>query len=427
MSIPRSVTLIDPFDSGHHVPYARELARGLSAQGVAVFLVGGAGMVAAVGNAAPLAGSRVLSIYDGEIADYHLLPAARKEPLNLRFLRRAFGFAQEAGSEAAHLLYLDRFILPLWAGFGAARGLNVQATLHWASFLPRFGGGTGRLGRSGAERWALAGLLRRGLTLQLHSPEVAALMPPGRVGFVPYPSPLPPADPAQGQLLRLELGLGREDRLLLAFGGTRHDKGADLAVQLLARLPQHVHLLVIGRAEHFSAGELSRLAAADGTSSRLHLRLEGFIPEERAGTLFLACDAALLPYRRNFAGQSGPLTIAAALGVPVAAADAGSMREMVQEYSLGEVFPSEDLTHMARAAEVAVALPHRPPHHPEVRRFIQDHSPGSFVRAVLRSYDLSRPPPASLPPSVPQEPRPMPDHPDLPTPADRLHPEGGSR
>ncbi len=382
---PRAVTLIDPFATGHHVSYARWLTQGLLDRGVRVHLVGPEALLHGVRAAltperAVLLEGVPLDIYTGDLTTYHALPALRRALHDVRFLRAAAQVARRARGDVTHLLYLDRLVLPLLLAWPAFHGLHAQATLHWAAVLTALRVHATR--RTAVERPALALLQRLGLHLHVHSGGfAAALGGPRRASAIPYPVDPPPLSGAQQQAwaLRRELGLGEQDRLLLAFGGTRHDKGADLAARLLPELPAHVHLLVAGRDEGFGPAALR--AGAGPAADRLHLRMT-FVPESLAPGLFLAADALLLPYRPAFAGQSGPLTIAASLGRPVVATDVGLLGETVRTYGLGIVVPPEDPTALRDATRTLLARPLAAPS----GAFLRDHSLDAFITSVLGAY-----------------------------------------
>lgn len=384
----RTVALIDPLSGGHHGSYAATLARELTAQGIRVHLIGPAPFVEEVCRTVPQATGHVLPLFPGSGPDsgpaYYRLGRLARDRVNLRFLRAALQQAEEAGADTAHLLWLDSFVLPLLAAL-ALRGNRppaLRATLHWAYFLREFQGG--RLSQP-VHRLMLRGLGALGVRVMMHSGALTRSIGAGRLDAVPHPAHPPQfrADQREQvrQAVREQLTIPPQAMVLLAFGGTRHDKGSDLALDALTLLPPHVHLLVVGPTRAFDADALRARAERLGIMDRLHLRLE-HVPDEEVEGFFLASDACLLPYRRTFAGQSGPLLIAASLGLPVLAADVGVLAETVKVYHLGELFAPEDPAALARCVldfDAAAFAPH-------TARFQQEHTPQAFVDAVLRSY-----------------------------------------
>lgn len=385
---PRSVALIDPLSGGHHGSYAATLARELTSRGIQVQLIGPAPFVEEVRRTVPQAGGHVLPLFPesgpGGGPAYYRLGRLARDRVNLRFLRAALQKAEAVGADTAHLLWLDSFVLPLLAALALrpARPFALRATLHWAYFLREFQG-SGLSQR--VHRLMLRALGALGVRVMMHSGALTRGIRSGRLDAVPYPTALPQVEAGRRdhvrQAVRRQLAIPPHATVLLAFGGTRHDKGSDLALEALTLLPAHVHLLVVGPTRTFDADALRAHAGRLGLGERLHLRLE-HVPDEEVEGFFLASDACLLPYRRSFAGQSGPLLIAASLGLPVLAADVGVLAETVRTYRLGELFAPEDPAALARCvlAFDAVAFA------PHTARFQQEHTPQAFAEAVLHSY-----------------------------------------
>lgn len=391
----RTVALIDPLQGGHHEGYAALLARELIQRGLAVHVIGSARLVRCVRRAVPEVTGDVVQLYAHSEAQHYSQGRLERERLNVRFFREALRRARARGCDTAHILWLDSFVLSLllvWLS-GAGHGLRLRVTLHWLYFLRGFQARLG--GRSEAGHLLMLRLLGRlGGRVMLHSPALAQVLSPrlGRsmVDVLPYPVEPPQIPPeqrvAERQAMRLRLGVPPEARVLLAFGGMRPDKGQDLALRALAQLPDRDHLLFVGRATPSDAEQLRRLASELGVTQRVHLHLE-YVPDEDVERYFLASDIVLLPYRRNFAGQSGPLVIAASLGLPVLASRVGVLAETVNAYRLGALFPPEDPEALARC----VASFDRSSFQPQTHRFREDHTPAAFAEAVLRSYSMGEP------------------------------------
>ncbi len=381
----RSVTLIDPLAGGHHVSYAVQLARELNARGIRVNVIGPPEFVAQLTQQAHIERASIQSLFLGDPDAYYAKGLWHIERTSFRFMKRALRAARDMNSDVTHFVYLDSFMLSLWAA-RLGTGGNIYATQHWAYFLKPFQ--QGRLGKikGDLQLWVLRRLVAHGVRLMVHSAEQARtlrrLLGSERVDYVPYPVELPPLTRTDaGPYVRERLGLAPGDKLLLAFGTVRHDKGVDLAIGALGTLPDNYHLLIAGPPTQWQEADIIRLAAQHGVARRVHTELE-FIPDDEVGAYFAASDVVLIPYRKSFAGQSGPLTIAAALGLPLAVADVGVLRETVETYQLGELFEAENVPDMARAIKAAAAKCAGPSN----QRFLQDHAPEHFAEAVLASY-----------------------------------------
>jgi glycosyltransferase involved in cell wall biosynthesis len=78
------------------------------------------------------------------------------------------------------------------------------------------------------------------------------------------------------------------------------------------------------------------------------LRAE-YIPDEDTELYFKAADVLVLPYRYIY--QSGVLFLGYSFGLPVLAADVGSLKEEIVEGKTGFVFRAEDCDDLAATIE----------------------------------------------------------------------------
>ena len=78
------------------------------------------------------------------------------------------------------------------------------------------------------------------------------------------------------------------------------------------------------------------------------LRAE-FIPDDETEVYFKAADVLVLPYRHIY--QSGVLFLGYSFGLPVLAADVGSLKDEIVEGKTGFIFRPEDPVDLARAIE----------------------------------------------------------------------------
>ncbi|MEZ4629998.1 MAG: glycosyltransferase family 4 protein [Deinococcales bacterium] len=372
---PLKIALIDPYYQGHHCLYALQLVRELVLAGHRVYALGHPHFVEA------------LKDYSERVFEIELKPSVKGLDIlaKRQFLLKSFSICQDLPLDIVHLLYLDRFITPLY--FAKHKTLSfkrVCATLHWGYFLPQFLEGSVRRGYGGLEHLLLKRLIQDGLIIMTHSHSLIKSLAQPRLSYVPYPAE---AESHPKTLnLREQLKLKTQDKLLLAFGGTRYDKGVDLAIKALAGLDDDIHLLIAGKAEDFDAATLTTLIQQHQLETRVHLHLN-FIPDAQTPSYFEAADAVLLPYRHIFAGQSGPLTLAAVYERPVISSDSPMLKESIEAFKLGESFPSENISEMQRAIKQVLKGNYQ--RTADFSGFRISHSPANFARAVMRSYLLS--------------------------------------
>jgi glycosyltransferase involved in cell wall biosynthesis len=244
-----------------------------------------------------------------------------------------------------------------------------------------------------ADLFALTNMARSGVRVMVHSRALAQkltiLTKEDSFDYVPYPVKAPEILLEEEKVeirrtFRAKHGLSEDHQVLLAFGGTRYDKGADLAVKVLNLLPDTFHIFFAGQEQSFTRQFLQGLARRHGVGERIHFDMR-FIPDEDMKYYLLGSDAILLPYRRIFSGQSGPLTIGAAWGRPVIAPDLPILSETIKNFSLGTIYKVENLASMANAIQKTFEQPSNL--YPS--KFLHSHCEIAFTDAVTQSYKKS--------------------------------------
>jgi len=140
---------------------------------------------------------------------------------------------------------------------------------------------------------------------------------------------------------RRDLGLPAR-HILLAFGVNHDRKNVEVIFEALARLPEDVMLLWVGRVvDRDPSRDPYQLAETWGVRNRTVV-VDEFIPDEDLAGYFSAADAAILSYKKNFLGASGVLSQAARFQLPVVAADVGQLGQLVRRWGLGETFAAGD-------------------------------------------------------------------------------------
>lgn len=151
---------------------------------------------------------------------------------------------------------------------------------------------------------------------------------------------------------RRRLGLP-DAPLVMSIGNLVPEKGHDLVLDALARLPD-VHAIVVG-----GGPERSRLAKridACGLSSRVRLLPEQ--PQAELRWLYAAVDAVVLASTRE--GTPNVLLEAMACGTPVVATAVGGVPEIVTEPAAGRVVATRSAEALAGAVGELLAAPRDP-------------------------------------------------------------------
>lgn len=268
---------------------------------------------------------------------YRFMPFMLVRALHLLQVLR---FAYKTKS-VLHLLYLDTLIIPLVILMPMLKGMRITATLHW--YPPRES--KRRLLRNLLKRHYLNKLIVHGDYLRKQVLELTSV-DHSRVSSIVYPN-LHPAvmqEPVQARGVHVVQGDVEYVPTLLCFGGLRYDKGIDLLLEAAGSLSgQSFSILVAGKEQDFTRSDLERIIRDKGLEDKVELCLE-YIPDHEVSLYFECADIIVLPYRKMFSGQSGPLTEAAARGKVIIGPSHGEIGYCIERYGLGVSFQAEDIS-----------------------------------------------------------------------------------
>jgi D-inositol-3-phosphate glycosyltransferase len=149
------------------------------------------------------------------------------------------------------------------------------------------------------------------------------------------------------------LGIREGEKAILFFGNIAPYKGLEYLIaairQIVARRDDY-RLVVAGRPKNCERywQTIHEMVRDDVHTGRILLRAD-FIPDDETEVYFKAADVLVLPYRHIY--QSGVLFLAHSFGLPVLAADVGSLKDEIVEGETGFVFRPEDPVDLANAIE----------------------------------------------------------------------------
>ncbi len=140
------------------------------------------------------------------------------------------------------------------------------------------------------------------------------------------------------------LGVGAAEKTILFFGRITPYKGLEYligAFREVLRQDKSYRLIIAGRPDNCDKywREINDDLSTDVEAGRVLLRAE-FISDKDTEIYFKAADVLVLPYRDIY--QSGVLFLAHSFGLPVLAADVGSLSDDVVEGHTGFVFSPEN-------------------------------------------------------------------------------------
>jgi len=149
------------------------------------------------------------------------------------------------------------------------------------------------------------------------------------------------------------LGIRQGEKTILFFGNITPYKGLEYLVtafqQIHTRCDDY-RLIIAGKPDKCERYWVAiRNQISENVSSRQVLLRAEFIPDVETELYFKAADVLVLPYRHVY--QSGVLFLGQSFGLPVLAADVGSMRDEIVEGKTGFVFRPEDPNDLAKAIE----------------------------------------------------------------------------
>lgn len=151
-------------------------------------------------------------------------------------------------------------------------------------------------------------------------------------------------------LLRRELDLAPEDRVVLFFGSLTRYKGVDLLVRAFPRILREeprARLVLAGfPLADFRIDGLQALVRSLGVEERVRL-VSRYLPAGEIGAWMELAAVAVFPYRTVF--QSGALHVAQTFGVPMVATRVGAIPEVVIHRESGLLVPPEDPESLAAA------------------------------------------------------------------------------
>ncbi len=152
---------------------------------------------------------------------------------------------------------------------------------------------------------------------------------------------------------RQRLGIGKGERTLLFFGHIAPYKGLECLIaafrQILGSRGDY-RLIIAGRPKNCEKyWKAVREDLSDLVQAGKVLVRADFIPDSETEIYFKAADVLVLPYKHIY--QSGVLFLGHSFGVPVLAADVGSLKDDVVEGETGFVFRPGDPDDIARAIE----------------------------------------------------------------------------
>jgi D-inositol-3-phosphate glycosyltransferase len=159
--------------------------------------------------------------------------------------------------------------------------------------------------------------------------------------FLDLPLPVP----TQAQA-RQELQIKEGTMALLFFGQIKESKGLDILLEAMNLVHDpDIHLMIAGSARDVDPQDMIESLVEPAVQNQIHLH-HRYISDQERDSLFKACDALVIPYRRIY--NSGVLMMGLSYGKSVIASDLPANREIVQNGVNGYLFENGNAHDLAQ-------------------------------------------------------------------------------
>jgi D-inositol-3-phosphate glycosyltransferase len=152
---------------------------------------------------------------------------------------------------------------------------------------------------------------------------------------------------------RERLGIRHDEKAILFFGNIAPYKGLEFLVGAFKKILAHhnkYRLIVAGWPKNCDEYWVKiREALQEHVQSGAAVVRAEYVPDDETELYFKASDVLVLPYRYIY--QSGVLFLGYSFGLPVLAADVGSLKEEIVEGKTGFAFQAEDGDDLAATIE----------------------------------------------------------------------------
>lgn len=146
------------------------------------------------------------------------------------------------------------------------------------------------------------------------------------------------------------LDISKDKYKILCLGGTRWNKGADLAIDAARYLntedKDKIIFIFAGIEEDIKYENILKIANQYNINVYIDNRI---LPEYDYWNYIYNSNSIFIPYRKGFSGASGPLTDGTFMGKVILGPSSGNLGYTITENHLGVTFESENAISMAKA------------------------------------------------------------------------------
>jgi D-inositol-3-phosphate glycosyltransferase len=337
---------------GFDKPYAFGLATSLASQGATIDLIGGSQIDCPEFHTNP--NLNFLQLRGSQRSDAAFIDKALRV---FRYYAKLIAYSTVAEPQLFHILWNNKFEFfdrTALMGFYRALGKKVVLTAHNVNARRRDSKD------STLNRFTLRIQYRLANHIFVHTEQMKRELieefgvPEKRITTVPFGiNNAVPNTHLTCAEAKQRLGIPETERTILFFGKIRPYKGIEYLIDAfrhLLRTRQDYCLIIAGQADKSDSYWRPLFnQVRDYTQNGRAVVIPEFIPDHETEVYFKAADVLVLPYRHIY--QSGILFLGFSFGLPVLAADVGSLRNEIVEGQNGFVFRPEDFVALADAIE----------------------------------------------------------------------------
>lgn len=339
---------------GDDPSYAIPLLSALASRGLRIDFIGNDAMQYA--EALKAGNVRFLNLRGGQDEN---VPVGRKIERILKYYSKLIKYALQTDSRIFHILWLNKFIYfdrTLLNLYFLLTGKRLVFTAHNINAARRDGVD------NAMNRFTLRFLYRIVDHIFVHTEEMRVqlknefMIEDSKITVIPFGmNNYVPNSNLTREEARKKQRLSNDDKVALFFGRIAPYKGLENLLMALKRMgadKKNMKLIIAGKIERGNEkywGNMLKIMEDYGLE-RSVIKKIGFIPDEEVEVFFKAADVLILPYRRIF--QSGLIVLAFHFGLPVIAADVGSLREDIIEGKTGYICRPEDPEDLAAKIEI---------------------------------------------------------------------------
>ncbi|GIM27383.1 hypothetical protein CPJCM30710_00490 [Clostridium polyendosporum] len=179
--------------------------------------------------------------------------------------------------------------------------------------------------------------------------------------------------------------INKEKIIVSALGGTRWDKGLDILLEAFKYLDteykDRILLNIVGKEEFFSESYILKKSKEYGINSKVFLKE---VSNDEFEYNINISDIIVIPYRKVFTGNSGPMTEAIYRGIPCIVADHSNLGYLTKKYDLGICFKCGDSIDLANKIKHMIMNKWKPSCN--TKEYIKRINPDYFIKKHEKIY-----------------------------------------